>query len=95
MIMAALRIVNPKIDIISHAASAFAADQIWVGIRWGFQFSEPADMRLQRSPNVVNKRCYYLTTSEFGTFETYRNTPRMSVDQVRSEVICGRSERHD
>ena len=23
-------------------------------------------MRLQRSPNVVNKRCYYLTTSEFG-----------------------------
>ena len=27
-------------------------------------------MRLQRSPNVVNKRYYYLTTSEFGTTGT-------------------------
>jgi hypothetical protein len=85
MIMAALRIVNPKIDIISHAASAFAADQIWVGIRWGFQFSEPADMRLQRSPNVVNKRCYYLTTSEFSAKRTNGNGLTMSVLEGKAD----------
>jgi hypothetical protein len=82
-------------DSISQAVSAFAGDQIWVGISWGFQFSEPADMSLQRSPNVANKRCYYLTTSEFGTFPTSWGQSGNVRFGGGADVAGRRSERRD
>jgi hypothetical protein len=52
-------------------------------------------MSLQRSPNVANKRCYYLTTSEFGTFPTSWGQSGNVRFGGGADVAGRRSERRD